>query len=227
MFVMTHPPYLREKARRLRTERKMSLDEIAERLALGKTTVWYWISDLPDPAIKHRMTPGRRRALAAASTTNKARFKALRDASYQRGREEFDDLEALPGFRDFVCMYIGEGYKRARGTVSLANSDPAVVALANHWICRFTQNKVTYTFQYHADQDPDELIRFWSTYLAVDPALFRHQRKSNSGQLNGRNWRSEHGVLTVRVGDTQLRARLQGWIDRVKEAWLDSIAVGA
>ena len=37
---MTYPPYLREKARCLRTERKMSLDEIAERLALGKTTVW-------------------------------------------------------------------------------------------------------------------------------------------------------------------------------------------
>ncbi len=51
---MTHPPYLREKARRLRVERKLSLNEIAERLALNKTTVWYWIEDLPDPEIKHR-----------------------------------------------------------------------------------------------------------------------------------------------------------------------------
>ena len=224
---MTHPPYLREKARWLRTERKLSLDEIAERLALGKTTVWYWIKDLPDPAIKHRMTPGRQRALAAASTTNKARFKALRDAAYERGREEFAELDAESGFRDFVCMYIGEGYRRSRNTVALANSNPAVIKLANFWICRFTSNKVTYSFQYHADQDPDDLVRLWSTYLDVDPGLFRNQRKSNSGQLAGRNWRSAWGVLTVGVGDTQLRSRLQGWMDRVQEEWLDSIADGA
>ncbi len=85
-------------------------------------------------------------------------------------------------------------------------------------------NKVTYAFQYHADQDPEYLIRFWSSYLGVEPsAIFRYQRKSNSGQLNGRNWRSRWGVLTVNVDDTQLRARLQGWIDRVQEGWLDSL----
>jgi hypothetical protein len=29
-------------------------------------------------------------------------------------------------------------------------------------------------------------------------------------------------VLTVRSADTILRTRLQGWIDRIQEAWLDS-----
>jgi transcriptional regulator with XRE-family HTH domain len=57
---LTYPAYIREKARQLRTERRMSLDEIAECLALPKTTVWYWIEDLPDPEIKNRLTPGRR-----------------------------------------------------------------------------------------------------------------------------------------------------------------------
>jgi transcriptional regulator with XRE-family HTH domain len=220
---MTYPPYLREKARQLRIEKKMSLDDIAARLALNRTTVWYWIEDLPDPEIKHRLTPGRRRALAAASAANKARFKARRDAAYKRGRDEFAVLDAQPGFRDFICMYIGEGYKRNRNVVSIANSDPRVIRLANHWICRFSANKITYSLQYHADQDPDYLIRFWSTYLGAPPERFVLQRKSNSGQLNGRNWRSRWGVLSVTVGDTQLRARLQGWIDRVQNGWIDSI----
>jgi hypothetical protein len=220
---MTHPPYLREKARELRVKNKMSLDEIAECLALGKTTVWYWIKDLPDPAIKHRMTPGRRRALAAASTTNRARFQALRDAAYQRGKEEFPSMDACAGFRDFVCMYIGEGYKRNRNVVSIANSDPAVIALADYWIRKLAKNKVTYGLQYHADQDPGDLVKFWSEHLRVDPGLIYLQRKSNSNQLKGRKWRSEWGVLSVTVGDTELRSRLQGWIDEVKNAWLDSL----
>ena len=212
---MTHPPYLREKARRLRTERKMSLDEIAECLALGKTTVWYWIKDLPDPAIKLRDSDGRQRGREIAARVNRERAKAARDRAYRHGLNEFPLLDAEPGFRDFVCMYIGEGYKRNRNRVALGNSDPKVVALANTWIRRFARNKVTYSLQFHADQDPEELIAFWSAYLGERRELFRLQRKSNSGRLNGRNWRSKWGVLSVSVGDTQLRSRLQAWIDRV------------
>ena len=81
--------------------------------------------------------------------------------------------------------------------------DPA----RRHWIRRFARNKVTYTFQYHADQDPEYLIRFWSSYLGVEPEPFRYQRKSNSGQLKGRNWRSRWGVLTVERRRHALRAR--------------------
>jgi transcriptional regulator with XRE-family HTH domain len=223
---MAHPPYLREKARELRIKKKLSLDEIADRLALGKTTVWYWIKDLPDPAIKHRDTPGRRRVREDTAERNRTHFKALRDAAYERGREEFEELDREPGFRDFVCMYIGEGYRRNRNRVAVANSNPVVVRLCDRWIRRFATNKVEYTFQYHADQDPVELVRFWSSYLGADPAQFRFQRKSNSGQLRGRNWRCEYGVLTVGTNDTQLRARLQAWIDSVQAGWLHSAHPG-
>lgn len=220
---MTHPPYLREKARQLRTERKLSLDEIAERLALPKTTVWYWIEDLPDPAIRYRDSPRKQRAREASAGSNREHFKALRAAAYRMGQDEFSLLDAEPAFRDFICLYIAEGFKRSRNRVAIANSDPAVVRLGDHWIRRFARNPVTYSFQHHADQDPDQLKLFWSTYLGVDLAQFRFQRKSNSGQLAGRTWRSEHGVLTVTANDTLFRARLQAWMDQVKKAWLDSL----
>jgi hypothetical protein len=81
-------------------------------------------------------------------------------------------------------------------------------------------------FQYHADQDPGYLVRFWSFGLGVDPALIKPQRKSNSGRLSGRTWRSKYGVLTVRASDTALRMRLQAWIDRTQDGWLDSLFSG-
>ena len=37
---MAYPAYIRDKARSLRTDTHLSLDEIAERLALPKTTVY-------------------------------------------------------------------------------------------------------------------------------------------------------------------------------------------
>ncbi len=224
---MAYPAYVRKKARELRINKKLSLLEIAERLALPKTTVYYWIRDLPNPEVKHRDTPARARARAKGRRRIVSKYKRLREEAYARGWEEFPELSLEPTFSDFVCMYIGEGYKRNRNRVSIANSDPRVIRLADYWVRRFSRNKVTYSFQYHTDQNPDYLVRFWSFGLGVDPKLIVCQRKSNSGQLSGRSWRSKHGVLSVTVNDTGLRARLQAWMDRTQDRWLDSICLGA
>jgi hypothetical protein len=224
---MAYPAYIREKARQLRQQKSLTIDELAERLALSRTTIYYWVRDLPNPKVKHRDTPARARARTKGRRQMISKYKRLREDAYRRGWEEFPALYLEPTFRDFVCMYIGEGYRRDRNVVSLGNSDPRVVRLADSWIRRFSRNKVTYSFQYHADQDPDYLVRFWSFGLGVDPKLIAYQRKSNSGQLSGRTWRSKHGVLTVRASDTALRARLQAWMDRTQDQWLDSIYLGA
>jgi hypothetical protein len=31
----------------MRVERKLTIDQIAERLALSRTTIYYWVKDLP------------------------------------------------------------------------------------------------------------------------------------------------------------------------------------
>jgi hypothetical protein len=212
---MAYPDYVREKARKLRVEGNLSIVEIADRLALPKTTIWYWVRDLP--LARPRRTNHRKGSLAMQE-----KYRLLRDAAYAEGRATFPALAADPTFRDFVCLYIAEGYKRSRNQLSVANSDPRVVRLAARWIRELAINPVTYCLQYHADQDFEQLQRFWSAELAVAPTEIRFQRKSNSGALTGRNWRSQHGGLTVRVGDTLLRARLQGWMDRLQDEWLDS-----
>jgi hypothetical protein len=97
--------------------------------------------------------------------------------------------------------------------VALGNSDPAVVRVADLWLRRLSAKRRFYSIQHHADQDIEELRAFWASELGTDPFVIRFQRKSNSGRLAHRRWRSEHGVLTVGVNDTYLRARLQrGWI---------------
>jgi transcriptional regulator with XRE-family HTH domain len=214
VLVMAYPPYLRERARELRTEKHLSLDEIAERLVLPKTTVWYWIKDLP--------LGRRRRASTSQRKGNHAmqnRWRERREAAYAQGLAEYDELVKLPTFRDFVALYIAEGDKRCRNRVAIANSDERVIAMAVGWFLALSDRRLTYSIQYHADQDLDELRRFWGTTLNIDGAVIRMLRKSNSGRLNGRRWRSQHGVLSVRVNDTLFRARLQAWIDRIREDW--------
>lgn len=215
---MTYPPYLREKARQLRAEKGLTIDEIAERLALGRTTVFYWVGDMPRPA-RCLWRPGPAHQLGTRAM--QARYKRQRDEARELGFWEFPRLCSMPTFRDFVGMYIAEGSKRNRNVVALGNSDPAVIRLADHWIRYFSRRPIEYRIQHHADQRMSTLAAFWGELLGVPGSAIRFQRKSNSRQLAKRTWRSKHGVLTVRTNDTLFRARLQGWIEQVQTLWLD------
>jgi predicted DNA-binding transcriptional regulator AlpA len=215
---MAHAAYIREKARSMRIERQFTIDELAERLAMSRSTIYYWVRDLPIPG----SGPGGEFPASARRKGTRAmqrKYRLLREDAYREGLDSFDELAVDPTFRDFVCMYIGEGYKRNRNRVLLANSDPAVVQLATRWIGRLADKPLQFWIQYHVDQDLDELCRFWSDTLRIESSIIRLQRKSNSGQLAGRQWRSRHGVLSVVVNDTLLRARLDAWMDRTREPW--------
>jgi hypothetical protein len=210
---MAYPAYLRARARELRLKHHLSLDELAQHLALPKTTIYYWIKDLP-------LGRERRESPHHGTRAMQTKHRRLREAAYEQGRGEYDELLLVPTFRDFVVLYIAEGYKRNRNRVSIANSDPRMVVLATAWLRRLSSGPLCYSVQYHADQDLEKLRGFWGSELEIDGSAIRMQRKSNSGQLGGRMWRSEHGVLTVCANDTALRARLQAWIDRVRDEWV-------
>jgi hypothetical protein len=216
---MAYPAYMRDKARELRIAKCLTIDEIAERLALPRTTIFYWVRDLPVPRSHFdpsRASDARRRAVESM----RAKHRLLREEAYAEGLNTFGALNTEPTFRDFLCLYIAEGYKRNRNVVSLANSDPAVVKLADTWIRRFARNQIRYRVQFHVDQRLEELAAFWAAHLDIHPDQVKFQRKSNSNQLARRTWRCQYGVLTVEANDTLLRAKLGAWIDCLRAEWL-------
>jgi hypothetical protein len=149
-----------------------------------------------------------------------ANYRALREAAYEEGRRTYAVLAVRePDLRDFVCIYIAEGYKRDRNSVSVCNSDPAVMRMCHKWLLRLAANPLEYRVQHHADQRPADLAAFWAAELGINSARIHTHVKTNSSQLASRTWRCRHGVLTVRCGDTLLRARLEAWMDRMKASW--------
>src|ERR1700761_8351348 len=110
MFDMSHPSYLREHARRLRAEKRLTIDELAERLAVSRSTVYHWVRDMPIPGSGPGTgfsSEGQRKGTRAM----KRKYRLLREAAYREGVESYPTLVQEPTFRDFVCLYIGEGYK--------------------------------------------------------------------------------------------------------------------
>jgi transcriptional regulator with XRE-family HTH domain len=156
---LAHPEYIREKARQMRLEKDLTIDEIADRLGISRQTIFYWVRDLP------MQRPRRHPDYEQRARDNSLRFKRLRDEAYEEGWQQFDDLIQERTFRDFVCMYIGEGSKRNRNALALCNSDPDVIVLAEYWRRRFAKKPLLFALQYHADQDPEQLKRFWGRLL--------------------------------------------------------------
>jgi hypothetical protein len=90
VFAMAYPAYLRDKARKLSVENKLSIVEIADRLALPKTTIWYWVRDLP-LARPRRANAGQRKGNRAM----REKYRRLREEAYVRGRGEFPALARI------------------------------------------------------------------------------------------------------------------------------------
>jgi AcrR family transcriptional regulator len=206
-------------ARRLRVEHGLTVDQLAQRLALPRSTIYYWVRDLP-------LREGRAAAAARAGVEKPPRrgrqvSRAGSDAAYREALATFDELAAQPTFRDFLCLYIAQGNKCDRTRVELSNSDPAVMRLVNRWIRRLTDRVPFVSLQYPSDQSLTELRRFWSEAVGAEARAIR-VRGTVPGEAAPEQAQPEarHGVLTVAVDDTLLRARLQGWMQRTREGWM-------
>jgi len=208
--------HLREKAIRFR-DKGMSLGDICERLSLNKTTVYYWIKDTESL----KATKKQKKSAIAAGKVSHKKFKKLREDAYDLGIEQYNKFTKEKTFKDFVVIYLTEGYRRSRNSVSIANSNENIVLLSYKWIKKLAnpKRKMIYSLQCHADNNENELKEYWSKLLGIEAELIRVIRKSNSGKMSGRNWRSKYGVFSVGVSDTYLRSRIQAWMDLLQKEW--------
>jgi predicted DNA-binding transcriptional regulator AlpA len=209
--------HLKQKAVEWR-QKGITLPEICERLSLPKTTVYYWIKDVElSEKQKKRITHSEKKIeqYKKAAESNKKNAEELRNAAYKQGLSLAEEYFKEELFRDFIMLYATEGYRRGRNSVQVANSNPSLVKLAYYWIekLRNKDRKIRFTLQCHIDNNEKELIKFWSDLLKIDPNMIKITRKSNSGNLSGRKWRSMKGVFSVEANDTYLHSKIEAWMD--------------
>ncbi|BCB85326.1 helix-turn-helix domain-containing protein [Phytohabitans suffuscus] len=213
---------LRERAVELRGQ-GLSVNAIAERLAVSKSTAYLWVRHIPfDPDPE------------AESARRRAHSKVMTDARWSEHRVARDELEA--GIRDKATRWVGrlkerelviagavlywcEGAKtkswRKQTHLDFANTDPGLVELFIRFVeaLGVDRRRLTYRVYIHESADALAASRWWADRIGIDagdmrrPSLKRHKPSTNR-RNTGEDY---HGCLVIKVPRSRrLYVRVEG-----------------
>jgi len=206
---------IREKARRLRSSGKF-IDAIAEQLGVSRSTIYVWIKGIAFTGRSERQLAARQ----LGSKRMQAKYAELRQAAYDAA-----DLQVLENdliVRDFVVMYLGEGYRRNRNVVHICNTNPAVMLMSIKALRRLKVDlnaaNVSFKLLLYPDHEDLALKRFWTKQLQIQSCQIKIWRPAKKQQPS-KYRRSVRGLMYMTINDTYLRARLQAFMDAVEADW--------
>ncbi len=218
----------RLEAERLRREEGLSYSEIAARLGVSKSTLSYWLRDIPlkpehEARLKQRLEANRATFAARAWSVNRERHARARQAAYQAGVEVVARLpeEVAVDELALAMLYLGEGAKSGN-RVQLASTNPTILRYfvwALMHIYGVQMQRLSFRLNLVEAARPMEqaLKLWWSQQLGCSLERFTKTQfdpRSRATELTD----DYRGVCTVTCYDTALQQRLLG----IAEAYLNS-----
>ena len=190
----------REKARKLRAEGK-SYSEIKEVLGIGKGTLSVWLQDMPlsSEQIRQLRDLSPRRIESFRATMKKKRDKRLQEVS-DRIKLEIGELSRRELLIGGLYLYWGEGMKAQRGTVGIANTDPAVIKTFIDWlkIAGVPKEKFLIKLHLYTDMNIYQETEYWSEILSLPKKQFRKPYVKTS-TLSGLTYKGGYGHGTCNL----------------------------
>jgi len=195
-----------------------TLTAICKTLSISKTTVFYWLKNTDAYGrIKH--LPPTKETREKASTSIRNKYAAVRDADYAKGLTEYAACSRTPLVKEFLMLFLTEGYRKTRNTVKITNSNPTLILLAQAWLNRWTADisKIKGAVSTYPDHDIKHLKTFWDQLLNISETRIVCFVKAGPGLLKGRKKPLPYGTCSIMVHSTPLRSRLEAWTRCMQE----------
>ncbi len=130
---------------------------------------------------------------------------------------EEEQLRALA-----VGLYWGEGTRRNRLGVRLANSDAELLrafVLFLRLVCRVRPDKIRAHVIVHSDVDPKDAVRYWGRELNLPLGQFSRTTVLPSRGRGTYKHRSRWGTATVCISNMRLREVFERWLRMYAERY--------
>lgn len=160
---------LRQEAITLRTEKRLSYGAIQKELNVPKSTLSYWLKEHPlseDEILQLRRESWTRGEASRERFRNTMRTKSEEQnvRVYEKYRKEIANLGKRSFFVAGLMLYLGEGDKKTKGRVGIANSDPEVIQFFLKWIVDFLgvdRGKIRAELHLYENMDIAQEELFW------------------------------------------------------------------
>jgi transcriptional regulator with XRE-family HTH domain len=204
----------RQRARELRAE-AWTLQEIAEELGVSKGSVSAWVRDVV-------FVPKPRNRGHDSQRPHPLHLRKL--AEIERCRVEAEALIGTMSPRDLtmfcLALYAGEGSK-TEGAVSLANTDPILLALFARWLrdsFSIDESRLRMRLHLHDDLDLEAATRFWSSVTGVPVDQFTKPYRPPAGP--GRKIRRHlNGCATMIYSCSLTHRRVMAMVEAVSSSF--------
>lgn len=197
---------LRQKAIKLRTKDRLSYGEIQKRLDVSKSTLSYWLREHPlkeEEIIKLRRSNWLKGEASRERFRNAMRKKReqLEQEVYRQQIKKLTNIKKESFFIAGLMLYLGEGDKRNRVRVGLANTDPAVVQFFVKWLkdfLRVDKDKIRVELHLYENMDIEAEKVFWEKITGLSRKQFYKTqiRKLQKGSFTYKE-SHRHGTCSI------------------------------
>jgi len=207
-------------AEKLRREQGLSYNEIAARTGINKSSLSYWLRDVPlrpeqEARLQERLRANRASFAARALPINRERYRRAREKAYQAGAAVVADLPDDSSVDElaFAMLYLGDGSKTG-AQVRLGSVNPDILAYFV-WGLKSLYNVDEGRLACRlylvgaAREREKELEQWWAERLGLPLDNFRravYDPRSQADRLTG----DYHGVCVVAYGSVYLQQHILG-----------------
>jgi hypothetical protein len=196
---------LRLRAIQLR-ESGFSYNEILKEVNVPKSTLAYWVKDIPldnqqIALMKSRSVDRQKRGRFTTSIALRAR-KVYRDKNaYDEAGKEFTLLRSEPLFMAGISLYWARGGKKS-GYFQFISADKDMILFMLNWIEKFLPLEYKQIKLRLFVQEPNKSLNiedFWARNLSIRKDSFRITRSRGKGMQNNPNYKGSCMILITNI----------------------------
>jgi len=194
-----------------------SIGKIERPLGIPRSTLSGWLKDIKlskkqkeelTRNWRHALVKARKKAVLWHNAQKEKRLKLAKEQALKTvGVIDITDKKILELV--LAILYMGEGTKKKVET-SMGNSDPLILKFflaALKRIYDFDLKKIKCQLSLRADQNPEEMKRFWSKKLGVPINNFGYVNLDKR-TIGSKTYPSYKGVCYVRCGNVAIQRKL-------------------
>ncbi len=208
---------LRQKALKLRTKNRLSYGDIQKRLNVSKSTLSYWLRE--HPLSEAEIVRLRRRAWLRGEASRERFINAMREKREQLEQEIYHkqikrlaNLKKESFFVAGLMLYLGEGDKRNRVRVGLANTDPAIIQFFVKWLKEFLgvdKEKIRVELHLYENMNIEAERMFWKKITGLPKEQF-YKTQIRKLQKNSFTYKESHrhGTCSIIVTNVEKKRKI-------------------